>query len=548
MTLPINNQVYTAAMKRLLATLALAVLACSQPGASTDAGPVPAAIRSTEPGFVRPPRVPLISEGIPKRHRVSPPDVRTPAQQAAAACTARDGSWACSSPKPKTFAAAGATTPIIPSSWTVPAWFFDPQNVSGTASDNNSCTSSGAACRTWGEIYVHRLGGPYANLQPPLVTVTELSSQSASVDLVSVVLDPDSDLQFNGTLTQVTTATVGTFVPRNRAAGTANTITASGQSGAYWTPFVGDLVHDTTANAWFWIDADLGSATARITEPLALYSGTESYPPPYVTIANSDALSVNTESLLNLDAVQNAGIAIFHIALAGGLVIKPGTNFGAYQSQTLQSVPASFIGAPTNTISEKLINSRVTPFQTGNGSAIGGAIVQQATLQAAIDIGSASPPIGFRLDGDILLVPTNPDNANSLRPTGTTYIGRAGLFGVLQTNGASAQTNQSLEQVGSLYSPGDTEIWGPGQIQVTEGWTYSFDGGGTPTAVSCLLVTGANYSNVPLTFEYASQTTGFPWVNASHAYGAAVALTAANIDSNGGLSWPLTGSKFTFRE
>ena len=74
--------------------------------------------------------------------------------------------------------------------------------------------------------------------------------------------------------------------------------------------------------------------------------------------------------------------------------------------------------------------------------------------------------------------------------------------------------------------------------------TYAFD---TVTATASILLTGANYSNVPLTFEYASQTTGFPWVTASHSFGSAVALTAANIDANGGLNWPQTGSKFWFR-
>ena len=510
----------------------------------TDASPDAALAAAVSKAFIK--RSSSPHPTMPERRHKKTGVQLTPAQARVAACTLPNGSWMCKNEtKPKTFMAAGngAGTPITPASWNVPAWFFDPQNVSGTASDNNSCTTSGAACRTWGEIYVHRLGGPNADLNVCPVVVTELGSQTTATDLVSIVLDPDScPFQFNGTRTQVTTATIGTFTVRNRAAGTPNTITASGQVGAYWTPFVGDLVHDTTANAWFWLDADLGSATARITEPMSEVSTLAStIPPPYVLIANGDALTLYTNSLLNLDAFYGTGLTLYNIALADELVVKGDSSIELWESNTLPTqVTFSLFSATLGSIVS--YNSRVTPSTTGSGQFIGGAIVPYLPFQFAINIGGQFP-FGLRIDGDALLDPPTPDNANALRPNGQVYMARAGLLGVLQTNGASAQVGHSIEQITSLYGV-DSELWGPGQLQVTAGETYAFD---TVTATASILLTGANYSNVPLTFEYASQTTGFPWVTASHSFGPAVALTAANIDVYLGLNWPQTGSRFWFR-
>lgn len=518
--------------------------ACSQPETATvgDAAP------TVDPGVVKRPAAPRAPRELSEsprmqalRARTSPPDVRTPAQITAAACALPKGGWACKNVKqpPVALAMGGPTTPIIPSSWTVPAWFFDPQNVSGTASDNNNCTTSATACRTWGEIYVHRLDGPNANLQQHTV-VTELSSQNSSTDFVSVVLDPNSlPIEFDGTLTTATTATIGTFTARNRTAGTPNTITATGQSGAYWTPFVGDLVHDTTVNAWFWIDADLGSATAKITEPLqqTVFDGT--FPPPYVTIANGDALTIDNESLLNITSAS-CSITLFNLKIAGIFEASPNSDLALLQVST--SIANGFISNKFGLFTS-IINSRTTPFSTGAGDAVGGSIVTNIPFAGSLNIGSPVASAVFILDGDVLLDPTVPDNVQSLRPSGYSRVGRAGLFGVFQTNGSNAQTGGGIESSGTIYG-GTGAVWGPGQLQVTSGMTYSFLSG---TAVDQLLLTGANYSSVPITCEYNTQTTAFPWVAGSNAYGAAVALTPANIDSNSGLTCLPAGSKFWFR-
>ena len=465
----------------------------------------------------------------------SPTDARTPTQIAQAACTGPNGVWQCPNVKKAPTIKLGSGA-VIPPAWTVPNWYFDPQNVSGTASDGNNCTTSSTACITFQQIYTYRWGGDNAQLQQQ-TAVTELSSEAGFQDTFRLSMNPGSrELDFYGTLTQVTTATVGTFTARNRAAGTTNTITASGQSGAYWTTYVGDLVHDTTAGAYFWVDADLGSATAQITEPMALYTPiTGSFPPAYVTIANSDALTVNTESSINLSTSLLGSITFTQLTMHRDVVgYSSASNLSFYQC-----------GGTTTTYYENIYgfsffyNSRMTPLFTGGGAAYGGSFVEDSPVLGDITIGSTSIAAPFRLDGDILLDPTI---SGDVQTTGATWMARVGLLGILQSNGGAGLAGGIIDHVSSEYGAGNA-LWGPGQLQANAGVLYAFSSG---TATADLLLTGASYSSVPIVFEY-SQTTGFPYSTSTHSYGAAVALTAADIDSNSGLSWPPSGSRFWFR-
>jgi hypothetical protein len=215
----------------------------------------------------------------------------------------------------------------------IPNWYFDPAGTLPCTSDNNSCTSatcgvSGVGpCQTWGGILA-RLGTKTPTLSIA-VLFTELSDQVAPwVD--PIVLRPDlvapgGSATLTGSLVQVATATIGTFTPRVRglAGQTTNHVTAVGQGGAYWTAFIGDLVHDTTANAWFWVERDLGTGVAQITEPVQSTLA-HPIPPTYVTIANGDSLVITRPTTANVvswsPSSQFALIsgAIQHVTFSGG--------------------------------------------------------------------------------------------------------------------------------------------------------------------------------------------------------------------------------------
>jgi hypothetical protein len=189
-------------------------------------------------------------------------ETRSQAPMDTAACTGADGSWRCSAARPRTFAAAGAT-PILPAAWSVASWFVDPQNVSGTASDANACTSSGAPCLTWQEINVHRwgcLGSPGACPRiRQTTTITFLSSHTDNSDPVVLVpqIENASVFSLQGTTPTVATSTTFTLnAAKNRTAGANAMLSGSFAAGS---PAACVLVQNTTAakssRAWVYTTA-----------------------------------------------------------------------------------------------------------------------------------------------------------------------------------------------------------------------------------------------------------------------------------------------------
>jgi hypothetical protein len=376
-----------------------------------------------------------------------------------------------------------------------------------------------------------------------------LGGQVPGQDLISLNMSQASgEIDFVGTLTQVTTATIGTFTAQNPNAGTPNTITASGQSGAYWTTYVGDLVNDTTAGAWFWVNADLGSATALITNPVQLATPASNPTfPPYVTIANSDALTIYTGSALNLYTITNALVTVFDATIPGETIVTPSGTLKLYESTTgttgyVSTQGTSGAGRGPTIFSS--INSQTSTFNSGSGFWIAGAIVPGPLT--VVSIGSQSGIGEAQLDGDILLAA---GATNILRFYGQSRMSRVYLPNVLYTNNASTIVNGTIEMTNSSY-PGNpaARLWGPGQVRIDYGLKFVFD---AIFATGTILLTGSSFSNIPLCFDdlcSASPQNAYPWVPGSHAYGAVVALTVGNIDANnGGLINPLTTSMTMFR-
>ena len=126
-----------------------------------------------------------------------------------------------------------------------PMWFVDPSNVTGNASNSNTGLTAGDPLLTFGEI-VERWG----TNAPPLAqdtTITFLSSQPDLTDPINIfpqLLGGGASLFFKGVLTQVATDRVTTYTPRNRVAGTLDTIT--GTAIVDFTPFDNKLVNAET--------------------------------------------------------------------------------------------------------------------------------------------------------------------------------------------------------------------------------------------------------------------------------------------------------------
>ena len=399
-------------------------------------------------------------------------------------------------------------------------WFIDP------LAGNNEATglTSGAALKSFAEI-VRR----YGTIEPSIgvaVTITVLTDMAPSDALtLRPIFTAAGSLRVQGTLVQVGTATIGVFTPKNRAAGTDNTITANGQAGAFWTPFVGMTVHDTTSGAQFFVNADLGSATAEITEPCTL---PVSYPGSLHAIADGDALVIYRPTQIatpNASAVSATG-AVLTFAQAtlagdltsGNLVGVLGPNVEMLEC-AVDNLLVETQGQGVSEISPLLVSSSWFGAFFGSGTFTGTLSIASGAMNGSGNFFSD----GSILDGDVLL----PLRAHI---AGTITVGTA-YFGQWPTNTLPIQTTAVV--VLQSFDFGGPVAWGPATISVSTGQRVTVR---TGTAAAALLCAGG-------ALEIDGGSTAFPWNPATNAFLAAVATTAANVDAHSCLQNPATGSR-----
>jgi len=137
-----------------------------------------------------------------------------------------------------------------PSAWTVPAWWVDPGNASGCASDNNTGTSATCAAGGVGPLLTFgAIVARWGTLEPVLyqnTTITFLSSQTSNAD--PVILRPylaGAYLIVQGVIgasQQVATGTLSGVTAKNQATNTLFSATLNGFTTAY-------SLNGTTLNA-----------------------------------------------------------------------------------------------------------------------------------------------------------------------------------------------------------------------------------------------------------------------------------------------------------
>lgn len=365
--------------------LALFALSCNPPPAPApqDAAPLLEDSAVVDP-FVRRPH--------PSTLPVASPDTRSAVQIAQAACTSADGTWRCASKRPVTFAATG-NSPIIPISWTVPAWFVDPQNTSTTASDQNDCVTSATACRTYQEISVHRwgcLGNP--SVCPRLrqsTSVTFLSSHTNNSDPVYFTpgIEAAALVSIQGTAPTVVASGVvlaGTTAKSTVAGANSLLITNLGASGAIQL-----LVENTTAlkSSRAWAYKSLGGNSFDMTQPFVKTTvGGTPFPAEVNTWANTDTVNLLRPVAVNIvefnpitadtGAFANQAflyqLRIFDPTGAGNDTVQIGDNVNLYEvtSDRIVSSNSNFATASANLVN--VYNNGGLMWQTGFLNVIGG--------------------------------------------------------------------------------------------------------------------------------------------------------------------------------
>jgi hypothetical protein len=457
------------------------------------------------------------------------------------ACHATPSGPTTSSAGPPVAVAAALSTPAM----SVPAWYVDPADATGCASDSNTCQSATCGgpgigpCITYGQVAAR--WGTNTPLLPQSTTLSFLSDQTAGIDLVDVrprMQNWNQWLTVQGTLLQQATATIGTFTARNRAAGTTNHITASGQSGSYWAAFVGDLVIDTTQStqAYFWIVQDLGSATAEISEPVPT-PGPVQFPAlgNYATIANGDALTIYRPSKLNCFRIGSSDL--FSTTTLTNVTC---TGLGASRSYSMTGLTSSLQVAfdANQTLDACSLQSRIQRAYNWNDYIAGGSGPAMSGFWIAGAVKASFPTLGCSwheqrsaYDGDILI-----EAASSIHLTATTTLNRV-YFGpsvFLDSDGSAFLNIGNFDSLGFF---GSVAIWGPGQIDAHDRADIVCNGGCTTE----LLLTGG------LTMNNGTQSTAFPWQASTRTWGAAVPISGPAIDDAGALCDPGRGNCYRTR-
>ena len=413
--------------------------------------------------------------------------------------------------------------------------YVDPiSNVASCSNGNSGASASVPICG------LSEVVGRWTTNSPSLNQVTTIFLQSSAPATDPLNMSPQTfgsgALVVNGLLTSVATPTIGTFTARVRASGVTNKITASGQSGAYWSSFVGDLVNDTTASAWFWVEKDLGSAQAQITEPFNTVTTSPTWlPTTYETIANGDSLvvySVPTLACHNFTPGPAAKSALAHVHCINDGVYS--TINGASVSESRLSATSLVGGAGS------LVNLLGNSYVDGTGSFLAAGIVGGAVTASTprLGVGQGDGHALAFVDGDVLIDTGGPFHTAQNLIFGRAYLG-TGVYPDVDEEG---QTSGVRLSIGYYDRPGvqfaDSELWGPGRVDLFNGATFVCQDSVNGCAGQ-LLLTG--------TLTIHGGSTGFPWIAGSNAWGASTTITPAAIDSDTAICDPATGDCFRSR-
>jgi hypothetical protein len=198
---------------------------------------------------------------------------------------------------------------------TQPAFFVDPSNVTGKASDNNTGLTADVPLLTFSKI-VEQWGTNSPALAQD-TTITFLSSQpnlgaDDPIDISPKLVGDGTSLFLIGTLVPVVSDTIAVFTPRDRDTGVADAMT--GTAITDFTPYNNLLAHAET----------FGSATPAISPTVALplfFSGPEVTFSGVPTLALNpievDIISPTTFNWSINGVVQQTGVTIAATVLLG---------------------------------------------------------------------------------------------------------------------------------------------------------------------------------------------------------------------------------------
>lgn len=427
---------------------------------------------------------------------------------------------------------SGGTTPTninftaLPS-WTVPQWFVDPANSSGCASDGNlTCTISTCGtpgdgpCRTRAQITSR-----WTTEAPVIAQNTNVrwlsSEASVTADPYRIMVRPVNGATYSetGFLSSVATFALGTVTAKNRSTGqrlTAGGFVAGGLA-------AGQLVINTTrANSKAWI-VSIAGGVATLTQPVAATAttpGSGLYTPAEVdTWVATDTVVVDKLQTVNLRGfIPMGGADLGALGTAGTVWLQDLHINDAGGAATDSYWPATCDLSPYCEIAECVFDPNVIArraFLVNNFANGQGANFETVTLAGLM--GFATTTNAF-YDQDVQLA--GGLEGHAFNAVGLAYVPTGSVFYTVGRGGWNF-----TQTYGSGYA-----LWGPGSLAISDGGGF-YNTGGSTFATTLLISGGISLDSVATGTKYAAGV----WTDA-------VALTAANLDTNTALIRPQTGS------
>jgi hypothetical protein len=464
----------------------------------------------------------------------SPPkDTRTPSQIAQAACSAADGSWRCSAPKPKLFRATGVA-PIIPPAWTVAFWFVDPTNLTGSASDSNSCTTIALPCSTFHEINDHRwgcIGSP--NGCPRFrqnTIVLFLSSQTGNIDQIYFRPANESGafsaLQGNiSAAQQVATGTLSGVISKVRFPSQllVATLTAGLSPGQL-------IVNSNPAHpSRAWLYKNISGNTWSISQPLLPVTLPANPQPVEVdTWANGDAYTIYTPVSVDIAVLGGTSTG----GLTNGLQVNSLRFHGSIANDAMSIDASSTVISECNNDNQFIgYSSPRLPYESSltntflNGRVRTSAGFSAATILAAGVLNNSNELPSSVLAGDIILAQSTIVNG-----LGWAFAAYNNIY-IESGKTLSYLNDGDVDNENAIY--GGPFIWGPGVLDVGMTARFQYDA----PASNVLLNTGGIALNGIFTTAHSQFVAGSGLVTEC----GNVPLTVLNLDVAASATCSTTG-------
>jgi hypothetical protein len=426
-------------------------------------------------------------------------DARTPAQIAAAACRRSDGGWACPAIPRPLMAGGNATAAQCGPACTVGAWWFDPSNTTGCASDTNSGTSATCSGAGIGPLatfaqFILRVGSTipqYPGGQG--VSVTQMSAQAANTDFI--FFEP----RMASTATSQAAA-IFTVTPLAVGAPQTITVNTSLTRGAPGTLLVltnptgiaaNQLIVNTTRGSQAIVDSVGATTVMQTPQTTATLTNTAVIPSPVEDITPG----WQTGNTVQLYTLQNSNLQRWTPVganLTTGGAPTSGWIFYANVADTSGSNASAFFFDNTGAVSV-LVNSVVNPrlhIATAGGRGFVGLYLLGSSMLGPVFSSAAEGGFyggAFKASGNNFFGQPTITNDAILHLTtqslqGSTNLGNVYSDGILNV-GSGPSGGPGIMQVSG-------SVWGSYSLNVRQASAYINQTGSTFLASGALLTSG----------------------------------------------------------